>query len=227
MGCPIKVGIVGIDPFVFMEENRTQNCGRIAYKLKGLSVEILKLVCEKMNLTAVFLPPLLNMEWDSFVKAITELEEDFSDVLTGTIPLLPAFVTSSFDATIPYTHVNFKMLFPCPKAIPGTEKVLTTFSLSVWLTIGLVLLLTTAVFWCAGNGPYRSVCNQIHTHISHCPTASTVLGLFLWQCLFHSSPELLASGFSSFFTSVSVSLLALYSKHSLFHIWWNRSMKRC
>jgi hypothetical protein len=62
------------------------------------------------------------------------------------------------------------MLVPCPKAIPGTEKLLTTFSLSVWLTIGLVLLLTTAVFWCAGNGPYRSVCNETHTYqsLSNC-----------------------------------------------------------
>ena len=47
---------------------------------------------------------------------------------------------------------------------------LTYFSLSVWLTMGLMLLLTTAVFWCAGNGPYRSVCNETHTYQSqpHC-----------------------------------------------------------
>jgi hypothetical protein len=50
------------------------------------------------------------------------------------------------------------------------EKLLTTFSLPVWFTIGLVLLLTTAVFWCAGNGPYRSVCNETHTYqsLSNC-----------------------------------------------------------
>ena len=79
-------------------------------------------------------------------------------------------VTSSFDATITCEHVSAKMFVPCPKAVPGTEKLLTTFSLSVWLTIGLVLLLTTAVFWCVGNGPYRSVCNETHTYqsLSHC-----------------------------------------------------------
>jgi len=55
------------------------------------------------------------------------------------------------------------MFVACPKAIPGTEKLLTTFSLSVWLSTGLVLLLTTALFWCAGNGPYRSVYNETHT----------------------------------------------------------------
>jgi len=110
------------------------------------------------------------LEINSFVKQIGELDDGISDVVTGIIPLLPVIVTSSFEATIPYIHANVKMLVPCPKAIPGTEKLFTTFSLCVWLTIGLVLLLTTAVFWCAGNGPYRSVCNETHTYqsLSNC-----------------------------------------------------------
>ena len=170
MGCPIKIGTVGINPYVIMTENYTQKDGRTAYKITGLTVEILKLICEKINLTAVFLPPSLNLELESSLKPAIELEDGLSDVLTGTVPLLPLTVISSFDATIPYIHLNVEMLVPCPKVIPGTEKVLTTFSLSVWLTIGLVLLLTTAVFWCAGNGPYRSVCNETHTYqsLSNC-----------------------------------------------------------
>jgi len=94
------------------------------------------------------------------------LEEGISDVLTGFIPLIPIVLKSSFEATIPYEHMSTKMFLPCPKAIPGTEKILTNFSLSVWLTIGLVILLTTAVFWCAGNGHYLSVCNATHTYQS-------------------------------------------------------------
>jgi hypothetical protein len=170
MGCPIKVGTIGMTPYVIMAENSTQNDGSTAYKLTGLSVEILKLVCEKMSLTTVFLAPLLNVNFDSLQKKISELNDGISAVLTGPYPPFPVYVTSSFDATIPYLHTNWKMLFPCPKAILGTENVLTTFSLSVWLTIGLVLLLTTAVFWCAGNGPYRSVCNETHTYqsLSNC-----------------------------------------------------------
>ena len=159
MGCPIKVGTRGIDPYVIMTENYTQNDGSTAHKLTGLSVEILNLVCEKMNLTAVFLAPSINMEMASFVKELANVEDGLSDVLNGLVYLMPLIVTSSFDAPIPYTHASLKMHFPCPKAILGTEKILTTFSLSVWLTMGLVLLLTTGVFWCAGNGPYRSVFN--------------------------------------------------------------------
>ena len=196
MGCPIKVGTVGIDPFVVMTENYKENDCSTAYRVTGLSVEILKLVCQKMNLTTVFLAPSLNVEKDSYVKEITELDEGLSDVLNGAVALLPLAVASSFEATIPYTHINLKMLVPCPKAIARTEKLMTFFSLSVWLTIGLVLLLTTAGFWCAGNVPYRYVCNQTHSYqsLSKCfhnawavfmgvsvpqqPTASTLRDFF-------------------------------------------------
>ena len=166
MGCPIKVGTAGFEPYVIMTENCIHNGGSTKYKLTGLSVDILKLVCEKMNLTTDFLALSQNVSIYNFENGFGALEDGLSDVLTGIIPLAPFVVTSSFDPTLPYLYDNFKLLVPCPIAIPGTEKVLTTFSVSVWLTIGLVLLLTTAVFWCAGNGPYRSVCNETHTYQS-------------------------------------------------------------
>jgi len=219
MGCPMKVGTVGIDPYIIMTESYTQNDGSIAYKLTGLSVDILKLVCEKMNLTSVFLEPSLNMEIDSYVKVFTELDEGLSDVVTGVVIQLPLVVTSSFDATVPYMYQIVKMLVPCPKAIPGTEKLMTTFSLSVWLTLGLVLLLTTAVFWCAGNVPYRSVYNVTHSYqsLSRCfhnawavflgvavpqqPTTSTLrVFFFLYVCFCFA----ISTVFQAFFVSYLV-----------------------
>jgi len=124
MGCPIKCGTFGINPAMIMKENYTQNDCSTEYELTGLSVEILKFVCEKMNLITRFIATSLNFELDSFVTQIAELDNGLSDV-TGIVPLFPVFVKSSFDATIPYIHVNMKMLVPCPKAIPGTGKVLT------------------------------------------------------------------------------------------------------
>jgi len=219
MGCPIKVGIIGIDPNVIMTENYTQNDGSTEYKFTDKAVDILKFVCNKMNLTAVFLPPSLNIDLDCGIKKGVELDESLSDVLTGTFPLIPAVVTSSFEATIPYLHLNVKMLVPCSKAILGTEKVLTTFSPSVWMAIGLVLLLTTAVFWCAGNGPYRSVCNETHTYqsLSNCfhnvwavfvgvsvpqqPTASSLrVFFFLYVCFCFA----ISTVFQAFFVSYLV-----------------------
>ena len=155
-----------MEPYVIVTDTYTHNNGSTAYKVTGLSVEILKAVCEKMNLTVNILAPQRPWTFEFF----SELLEGLTDVACGLIPLIPLVVTSSFDVTIPHLFGNVKMLVPCPKAIHGIEKVLTTFSLSVWLTIGLVLLLTTAVFWCAGNGSYRSVCNETHTYrsLSNC-----------------------------------------------------------
>jgi hypothetical protein len=219
MGCPIKLETVGIDPLVIMRENYTQNDGRIPYKLTGLSVEIVQVVCEKMNLTTIFLAPSLNTEIDSYVKVATELDEGLSDVVTGMVPLLSFVVTSSFEATIPYIYLKANMLVPCPKAIPGTQKLLTIFSLSVWLTMGFVLFLTTAVFWCAGNVTSRNVGNETHTYqsLSHCfqnawavfmavsvphqPTTSTLrVFFFLYVCFCFAISTL----FQAFFVSYLV-----------------------
>jgi len=162
MGIPIKVAVLAKDLGVKITENSTENDYRIARKAKHLAVEVVQLVCEKMNLTTIFLAPYP----DFTAKQFDDLNEGLSDILTGLIPLIPVVVTSSFDFTIPYEQINAKMFVPCPKAIPGPEKLLKIFSLSVWLTIGLVLLLTTAVFWCAANGHYRSVRNETHTYQS-------------------------------------------------------------
>jgi len=157
MGLPFKVAVIGIEANVTITENSTQNGVRTDYISSYLRVEIVKFVCKKMNLTTIFHPPSIEFNIGNYAKEFGELEDGLSDVLTGTVPLIPIVVTSSFDATIPYEINSLEMFVPCPKAIRGTEKLLTIFSLSVWFTTGLVLLLTTGVFWCAGNGPYRSL----------------------------------------------------------------------
>jgi len=165
MGSPITLGLLThLD--VKIGENSTENDYRIARKAKYLCVQIVQMDCEKLNLTTIFRAPSTEYSLDSYMKEFGDLKDGLSDVLTGFIPLISFVAMSSFDVTIPYDHVGIKMFVPSPKAIPGSEKVLTTFSLSEWLTIGLVLLLTTAVFWCASNGPYRSVRNETHTYQS-------------------------------------------------------------
>ena len=72
--CPIKLGTIGIDPYVIMTEHYTQNVGSTEYKLTGLVVDVLEFVCEEMNLTTFFLPLSLNMEIDSYLKEMTKLE---------------------------------------------------------------------------------------------------------------------------------------------------------
>jgi len=70
----IKLFTARIDSHVIMTENYTQNDGSTAYKVTDLAVELLKLVREKMILTACFLAQSLNTEFDSFVKATIDLK---------------------------------------------------------------------------------------------------------------------------------------------------------
>jgi hypothetical protein len=61
MGCPIKFGTIGIDPYFIMTENDTQIFGSNAYKMTGFWIEIFNLVFEKIKLTNMFLPLSLNI----------------------------------------------------------------------------------------------------------------------------------------------------------------------
>ncbi|XP_021941935.1 uncharacterized protein LOC110840925 [Zootermopsis nevadensis] len=117
MGCPIRVASVGIEPYLILTDNYTRNDGSVEYKLTGLSVEILRVVCKKMNLTTIFLSPSIGMKEGPYMKEASDLQDDISDVLTGVVPLLSHTMSSFFDPTIPYTHSEVKMLVPCPKQI--------------------------------------------------------------------------------------------------------------
>jgi hypothetical protein len=66
MGCPIRVSTLGIDPYVILTGNYTQNDGSVVYKLRGLFLQILHLVCEKITLM-IFLPTSVSMKWTQFL----------------------------------------------------------------------------------------------------------------------------------------------------------------
>ena len=60
-------------------------------------------------MTTIFLEPSPEMNVDSYVRVIFEFEDGFSDVIVGTIPLMPVLVTSTFDPSIPYLYVQYKL----------------------------------------------------------------------------------------------------------------------
>jgi hypothetical protein len=116
---------------------------------------------------------------DTILKQAADLQNATSDVLTGIMSLMSLIVMSPFDTTFSYTHVKCRMLLPCPKPILAMENIMTTFSLSVWLAMGLVFLLSTAVFWCAANGPYQPTFKDLQTYksVSHCFYNAWAIGM--------------------------------------------------
>jgi len=100
MGLPFKVAVIVVNRDEIITENSTQNGVSTDYKSTHLAVEIVKFVCQKMNLTTIFPPPSVEGTIENYAKEFGALEDGISDVLTGCIPLLQIVVTSSFDATV-------------------------------------------------------------------------------------------------------------------------------
>jgi len=174
----------------------------------------------EVELNICFLSTVTKYRNPHIFKIVYWVSWGFIRSCSGSYSSEPSCCVASFDNTIPYLPSCFKTIVPCLKAILGTDNLLTTFSLSVWLTIGLVLL-TTAVFWCARNGPYRYVCNETHTYqsMSSCFQNSWS---FLVAVSVPQQPTTSSLRDFFFLYVCFISLLALYSKHSFFLVYWNR-----
>lgn len=153
--CVIRVASIGINPFVILIENHTKTDGGKVYDIRGLSVEYILISINKMNMTAMFLPPSLELSLDAGVKEMSNIISRQSDILIGMLPLLPAVITPFSEPSIPYIYDAIKWFLPCPKPNARVEKIMKMYNASVWITMMLVLIVTAAVFWCSTKRPYR------------------------------------------------------------------------
>ena len=81
----------------------------------------------KIELDINLLPPSLNIEFESYVKRFTELHKYLTDVLTGFLPMIPAVVTSSFDAKVPICTYQWQNVCCLSKSYSRNGKVTDNF----------------------------------------------------------------------------------------------------
>ena len=74
-----------------------------------------------MNVTVVFLKPSLSVILDNSLRELGKIPNWKSDILIGALPLLPAFVSPTFQKTIPYDYTAGKWLPPFPKPVARIE----------------------------------------------------------------------------------------------------------
>jgi len=67
-----------------------------------------------MNATVVFLKTSLSVILENSLHELVKIPNGKSDILIGPLPLLPSFVSPTFQQTIPYDYIVAKWLFPCP-----------------------------------------------------------------------------------------------------------------
>jgi hypothetical protein len=168
--CAIRVATIGFHPFVTLLENHTTADGSREYDIRGLSVEFIRLSIDKMNATAVFLAPSLDISFEDSYRALNNLVSRQSDMLVGIIPLMPVVLTSFSEPSIPYIYDAVKWFIPCPKPIPRVQKIITMYNASVWLTMIIVFIVSGVVFWCSTKRLYLLGTNESNAlrTISNC-----------------------------------------------------------
>jgi hypothetical protein len=149
--CPLRVSVTGHQPYVFLNDIQHNNI----YKYGGLEIEFLHIVSKAMNMTLVYLPTPAGNEVDQRTSILMRLHFGLIDVVLGTIPL-HLDILEFADATTPYLHTAFQWFVPCPTPVPRMETILGIFTVPVWLTLILVLIMTSATVWCIGNRHYES-----------------------------------------------------------------------
>jgi hypothetical protein len=146
MGCPITVSTLGIPSFLALADNRTQKSGNTKVSARDFLSEYFRLSAEKMNLTVDYLPLAFGDILDTYVTELNTLMEGVSDVAVGFIPLVSITALPGLVHTIPYIFINVKICVPCPTSVHRTDKIMSLFTLPVWLTLVLVILLKVQYF---------------------------------------------------------------------------------
>ena len=150
-GCEIRVASAGIPPFIISTGNSTDSDGNVVYTLGGLAVQNLLLAVDKMNVTVVFLKPILTLKMEIAIRESESFSSGMPDILIGPLPLVAAVVSSMSEPTIPYKYTALKWFVPCPQPVERMEKVMHTYQLPVWLTMIILLVLTAILWWGLAN----------------------------------------------------------------------------
>jgi hypothetical protein len=153
--CVIKAALVGFHPLVSLISAETKEDCNNMYEKRGLIAEFFLLSVSKMNLTVVFLETTLNPRGQAVISEGTKLMDGIADVLVGIITLVPLAVSGITEPSIPYISSAVKWFVPCLKPISRVDRFFTVFDASVWLTMIIVLVLTSALFWFSANYPNR------------------------------------------------------------------------
>ncbi|PSN38615.1 Ionotropic receptor 616 [Blattella germanica] len=141
--CLLNIVATGIEPFVIVKRNDTYPNGSQVFVLEGLGVQLISGFAEKFNLSLKFLQPFKQHSIDELLEISDLINTGRADVITGFLPL-NLYVTSQFDFTVTVWSIPIVWLVPCPQKLGRVNRALSIFTISSWLTLVIVLLLSSA-----------------------------------------------------------------------------------
>ncbi|PSN39088.1 Ionotropic receptor 674 [Blattella germanica] len=156
-GCPIRVITTSFEPLISLSTTELDENGITRFKLKGMEVGIFELITRKLNLNVLYnelYPPNMSL-FDKIYEAYVEMLLGQADVIFGAQPISKRTSELSFEA-FPYDFVEYMWFVPCPRQVSGIDKVAKIFTISVWLSMLLVMLLiVTLMKWISKKHEYN------------------------------------------------------------------------
>lgn len=172
--CPLRVCTADNRPFA--RHNNIQHKNSPEYS--GLEIQFLIYISQVMNVTLVYLPPPTGTGVIWRMTCLSNLNFGSSDIVVGTIPL-DLNILQFAEPTTPHLQMAFRWFIPCPKPVSRVERILGIFTLPVWLNVILVLILTTAIFWCFSNCHFSFLKKGSPTYKTLSQSLSDVWAVFL------------------------------------------------
>ncbi|KAJ9580365.1 hypothetical protein L9F63_004000 [Diploptera punctata] len=152
MGCTLNVGAAGPEPYI-MKLNTSKD-GEHDFIVSGLGMELVILFAVKMNFTVRFLEPVMKVNLLPILDYISILYTGQMDIMAGCIPHVLA-IPPYADMSVAMFIDTLKYIAPCPKLMTKTQKIITLFSLTTWISIAFVLIFVSFLFWLMSNIPLR------------------------------------------------------------------------
>ncbi|KAJ9589548.1 hypothetical protein L9F63_017236 [Diploptera punctata] len=167
-GCLLPVGF---PPYIFLEKNMKTD----STVVRGISTEFLNYFTNHFNFTTHFIVPTMGIKSESYDLLYKRLLEGISDIGAGMLyyNFLPRQIV---DVSIPYGTDVIQFVVPCSNKISRTQRVLSIFTIWVWLTLFISLIIFSILFWIAANGPIEDYPFQT-IHLSFYNSWAILLGV--------------------------------------------------
>jgi hypothetical protein len=175
-GCPLKISAIDVMPLV-IKENCTDGKNAETFVYYGLEVECCKFITTALNMTPFFLP-VTTFGLQSRVDAMNDLEDGTADVAFGSFPL-HELIYPLVDSTVPYMDDYMSWYVPCGTPVPRMEKITKIFTVSVWLMLGIVFVLSVIVTWLAAKRAQDCVLNESSSYMTICDSIQNLWAVTL------------------------------------------------
>ncbi|KAJ9580357.1 hypothetical protein L9F63_003992 [Diploptera punctata] len=152
-GCALNVAAFGPEPYLIVETYKSQD-GENKFSFEGIGLELINLFAREVNLTPNFINPITETKHEDIIELIIAFSSGLIDIIAGVIPVAQN-IKSYADLSVPVLIDTLKYVVPCPKPMKKTEKIITLFSLSTWISMGLIFVIVSVLFWTLSNYPTR------------------------------------------------------------------------